>query len=120
MERGTKGGIMTIAATSRMAVSSATLGFGEAVTTLYVGDTHMKDVGQQTLFTNSSVGKILHPAYHPLLATLTRGLLLDELLAREAEQSQHLSLQGMGDYTDTPSDMEADHAVTIFERSRIP
>ncbi len=118
----------TLAATT--AASGAILGLQEAARTLYVGDTHMKDVGRQTFLTNTFVGKFVHSAHHPLLATLTRGLYLDELLARQcdamkrpAEASvpvRHLSMQGMGDYTDTPSDMEAALAVKIFEKNAIP
>lgn len=110
---------MTLAVSANLAATTQLLGLGEATATLYVGDTHMKDVGRQTFLTNSFVGGLVHSAYHPLLATLTRGLYLDELLAREKEASGRVSIQGMGDYTDTPADIEAALATSVFVRSGI-
>ncbi len=109
-----------IAGATNLAASCQVLGLGEAITTLYAGDTHAKDVGRQTFLTNSFVSSLVPSAYHPLLATLTRGLYLDELLAREREVAPGpVRLQGMGDYTDTPSDLEAALATSVFQRSGI-
>ena len=111
---------MTLAVSANLAATAQILGLGEVSTTLYVGDTHIKDVGRQTFLTNSFVGGFVATADHPLLATLTRGLYLDEIMTRESERNPYVRLQGMGDFTDTPSDEEAAVSNTIFERHPIP